>query len=153
MMLLTLIICFPFSWLLIFPVTSWVIFGTRLTEQFQDSLTCWSCELYWDWLLWARYVYLYIQSHLIAHDRSNIWRAEGRTVLCQSFSRFILFYFLVCSYFPQFLHGSLEVWVCSLCSSTVLCSSTRHFPLIVTQDYEWVPANFQGNLMKCHTDS
>ena len=34
----------------------------------------------------------------------------------------------------------------------VLCSWARHFTLTVplsTQEYKWVPANCQGNLMKC----
>ena len=34
----------------------------------------------------------------------------------------------------------------------VLCSWVRHFTLTVplsTQEYKWVPANWQGNLMKC----
>ena len=34
----------------------------------------------------------------------------------------------------------------------VLCSRARHFTLIVplsTKEYKWVPANCQGNLMKC----
>ena len=34
----------------------------------------------------------------------------------------------------------------------VLCSWARHFTLTVplsTQEYKWVPANYQGNLTKC----
>ena len=34
----------------------------------------------------------------------------------------------------------------------VLCSWAKHFTLTVplsTQEYKWVPANCQGNLMKC----
>ena len=34
----------------------------------------------------------------------------------------------------------------------LLCSWARHFTLRVplsTQEYKWVPANFQGNLKKC----
>ena len=42
--------------------------------------------------------------------------------------------------------GSSPGWV------IVFCSWARHFTLTVplsTQEYEWVPANCQGNLAKC----
>lgn len=35
---------------------------------------------------------------------------------------------------------------------SILCSCAKHFTPTVplfTQDYEWVPANFQENLIKC----